>query len=140
MHLVEEGRHEPRTTRPEEYFEDGTLPFLQIKSLKHGFEALSNIGGGMPAISERTFKLAKELYERMSSLKHGNGQKLADIYCSANKFDDIKKQGGILTFNLLKSDASHFGFNAFRRVAEQEGVVVRVGCFCNVGACQTYLK
>ena len=30
MHLVDKPRHQPRTAFPEEYFEDGTLPFLQV--------------------------------------------------------------------------------------------------------------
>ena len=52
----------------------------------------------------------------------------------------LLRQGGILTFNLLKQDGSHYGFNAFRRVAEMEAVDARTGCFCNVGACQRYVQ
>ena len=122
----------------EESLEDGTPAFQQISALKHGFDALDRLGGGMDKISEHVFGLARAMHARMKELRHENGQQLVKIY-AATGYDDIKAQGGIVTFNLVRSDGSHFGYHAFRRLAELERVRVRTGCFCNVGACQVNL-
>ncbi len=92
----------------------------------------------MESISRRTLSLAAALHSKLSSLRHSNGNPLAETY-SRGDYSDPSSQGAIVTFNLLKPDGTHFGFNAFRRVAEEERVVIRTGCFCNVGACQGYL-
>ena len=40
-------------------FEDGTVDFLGISTMKFGFEAMNKLTGGMGAISMHTFNLAK---------------------------------------------------------------------------------
>jgi len=39
--------------------EDGTLPFLDILALRHGFATLTRLGVSMAAIQQHTFNLAK---------------------------------------------------------------------------------
>lgn len=39
--------------------EDGTIPFLEIVALEHGFQTLSRLGGPMSLIEEHTFTLAR---------------------------------------------------------------------------------
>ena len=39
--------------------EDGTIPFLEILALEHGFQTLSKLAGPMSGIADRTFTLAK---------------------------------------------------------------------------------
>jgi molybdenum cofactor sulfurtransferase len=111
-------------------------------ALKHSFKILEeNIPGGTESVSKHTFALARNLYLKLADLKHANGQPLVEVYSSQPvPYSDRSLQGGILTFNVLKSDGSHYGFNSFRRVAEEENVFTRVGCFCNVGACSNALK
>ena len=136
-YLLFENSHVPRR-KIEEFFEDGTLPYQQILALEHGFKVIKSFTGGMSGIAEHTFKLAQIFYQRLEALLHANGVPLAEIYC-AYGYNDISKQGGIVNFNLLRNDGSHFGFNAFKRIADLEKVIVRVGCFCNIGSCQKYL-
>ncbi len=113
--------------------------YLQILSLTHGFAQLQRVGG-MSTIAEHTFRLAKYLSVELRGLKHPNGQPLVLLH-SESDYSDSDSQGAIVTFNLLKPDGcSHYGFNAFARVAREERVNVRTGCFCNVGACQRYLE
>ena len=39
--------------------EDGTLPFLDILALRHGFATLSRLAGSMATVARHTFQLAK---------------------------------------------------------------------------------
>eukprot|EP00438_Fugacium_kawagutii_P018075 Skav224941 [mRNA] locus=scaffold1474:136965:137851:- [translate_table: standard] len=55
-----------------EKFEDGTVAFLGIASLKHGFTALELVGG-MAAVEKHTSCLASELHHQLVDLKHSNG-------------------------------------------------------------------
>ncbi|KAJ8036017.1 Molybdenum cofactor sulfurase [Holothuria leucospilota] len=122
---------------PHEWFEDGTLPFLDIIALRHGFDALDSLGGGMTAISQHTFTLAKYTFEALSQMQHSNGKPLAQCYCD-NEFKDIHQQGPIITFNLLRPSGEFIGYAEFQKVASLYNIQLRTGCFCNIGACQYY--
>lgn len=63
----------------------------------------------METISYHTYYLAKDLYEQLKDLKHANGAKAAILYMDTD-FTDIKTQGGIVTFNLLRQDGSYIGY------------------------------
>lgn len=49
------------------------------------------------------------LYQKLGTLKHYNGMPLVEFYCDTN-FEDIAIQGGILTFNLMKSTGEYIGY------------------------------
>lgn len=97
-------------------FEDGTVSFLSIMALKHGFNTMhSTISPGenektMELISEHTFKLAKTFYEKIKTMKHFNGSPIACIYADT-EYADIRKQGGIVNFNLLRSNGEYIGYS-----------------------------
>ena len=95
---VREPRHVGKPT--EAQFEDGTIPFLSVASLKFSFEAIGRLG--MHRISEQTFNLAKYFHDRIRNLKHSNGNFGAKIYSSTTSFDDVTVQGAIVNFNLLR--------------------------------------
>ena len=63
----------------------------------------------MDTISYHTYYLAKDLYNNLNELRHANGNKAAVTYMDSD-FNDIKTQGGIVTFNLLRADGSYIGF------------------------------
>ena len=105
--------------------------------MKHGFELIKKFSG-MREISKRTHHLAKYLYENLAALKYQNGSKVVEIYAS-NDYCDPNTQGGIVNFNILHKDGKIFGFTEFRKIAIHCNLVVRVGCFCNIGSCQKYL-
>jgi molybdenum cofactor sulfurtransferase len=48
-------------------------------------------------------------------------------------------QGGILNFEVLRSDGSVFSYKTFEREAAEAGFHVRTGAECNPGACYNYL-
>lgn len=119
-------------------FEDGTVNFLDILALNHGFRALERLGGGMRQISDRTFSLAQYAFTLLAGLRHHNGGLVCEIYCQ-DGFTDPQVQGSVVTFNLKKSSGEYVGFMAVEKVMEAFNIQLRTGCFCNTGACQKYL-
>ncbi|XP_075971645.1 molybdenum cofactor sulfurase isoform X2 [Anticarsia gemmatalis] len=127
-----------------ERFEDGTSSFLSIIALKQCFDTMHRLiprtvhDNVMDTISYHTFYLAKDLYYQLQELHHTNGNKAAILYMDSD-FSDIKKQGAIVTFNLLREDGSYVGYSEFQHMADLFNVNVRTGCFCNSGSCQRHL-
>ncbi|XP_033956830.1 molybdenum cofactor sulfurase isoform X2 [Pseudochaenichthys georgianus] len=119
-------------------FEDGTVSFLDIIAVNHGFEALDRITGGMHNIQQHTFGLARYTYMLLSSVCHGNGRPVAQIYAEG-QFESPSTQGAILNFNLKDSHGQIIGYSQVDRMASLYNIHVRTGCFCNTGACQSFL-
>ncbi|EAT36182.1 AAEL011727-PA [Aedes aegypti] len=133
-------KHDDLVTR----FEDGTQPFLSIISLLEGMNTIQRLipaANGyrpMERISKHVFSLAKYCYRKLGTLQHANGKK-AILFYSDTRYETRDRQGGIVTFNVLKDDGSHLGFSEFAKFAGQHQIYVRTGCFCNAGSCQKHL-
>lgn len=121
-----------------EKFEDGTVSYLNIIALRHGFEVIEKQAGGIISVSQHTFNLAQYFHHSLSSCYHGTGTCLADIYCDGD-YNDIQKQGAIVSFNLLRANGDYVGFSEVDKLAQLYNIHVRTGCFCNIGACQKFL-
>ncbi|KAM6922165.1 molybdenum cofactor sulfurase [Lycodopsis pacificus] len=119
-------------------FEDGTVSFLDVIAVNHGFEGLYRITGGMHNIQQHTYGLARYTYMLLSSLCHGNGRPVAQIY-TEGQFDSPSTQGAILNFNLKDCHGQIIGYSQVDRMASLYNIHVRTGCFCNTGACQSFL-
>uniref|UniRef100_A0A8C0ARF3 Molybdenum cofactor sulfurase n=1 Tax=Buteo japonicus TaxID=224669 RepID=A0A8C0ARF3_9AVES len=121
-----------------ERFEDGTVSFLDIIALKHGFEVLEKLTGGMEKIKQHTFTLAHYTYTVLSTLKYANGAPVVRIY-SDTDFSNPDVQGPIINFNVLDENGEVIGFSQVDKMASLYNIHVRTGCFCNTGACQMHL-
>ncbi|XP_022082734.1 molybdenum cofactor sulfurase-like isoform X2 [Acanthaster planci] len=121
-----------------DHYEDGTLPFLDIIALKHGFDTLERLAGNMCSISDHTFTLAKYVHHKMSSYRHANGQPVANLFCD-NDFENKEQQGPVVNFLLLRSTGEFIGYTQIEKLASLHGIHLRTGCFCNTGACQRHL-
>ncbi|KFP27990.1 Molybdenum cofactor sulfurase, partial [Colius striatus] len=119
-------------------FEDGTVSFLDIIALKHGFDALEKLTGGMEKIKQHTFALAHYTYTVLSTLKYANGAPVVRIY-SDTDFSNPDVQGPIINFNMLDENGEVIGFSQVDKMASLYNIHVRTGCFCNTGACQMHL-
>lgn len=64
----------------------------------------------MDTITYHTFYLGKELYSRLKELKHKNGRQAIKFYMDSD-FANIEKQGGVVTFNIVREDGSFVGYN-----------------------------
>lgn len=124
-----------------ERFEDGTLPFISIVELLQGFRTLERLipGGTMERISKHVHGLARYCAEEMMKLKHGNGAPLIELYNSVG-YEDRSRQGGVVAFNVRTDSGGYVGFGEVACVAALHRILLRTGCFCNVGACQRYLQ
>ncbi|KYM94649.1 Molybdenum cofactor sulfurase [Cyphomyrmex costatus] len=118
-------------------FEDGTVPFLSIVSLQYGFEILSKLT--MDRISKHVFSLAKTLHHSLLILHHCNGKPVVKLY-SDSDYEDRRSQGGIVTFNVMRSNGEHVGYMKVLNMAALFKIHLRTGCFCNPGACQRHLS
>ncbi|XP_020350562.1 molybdenum cofactor sulfurase isoform X2 [Oncorhynchus kisutch] len=119
-------------------FEDGTVSFLDIIALNHSFDSLHTLTGGMDKIQLHTFGLTRYTYMLLSSLCHGNGQPVAQIY-SDSEFENPSTQGAILNFNLMDCHGQMIGYSQVDKLASLFNIHLRTGCFCNTGACQLFL-
>ncbi|KFV65966.1 Molybdenum cofactor sulfurase, partial [Dryobates pubescens] len=121
-----------------ERFEDGTVSFLDIIALKHGFDTLEKLTGGMEKIKQHTFALAHYTYTVLSTLKYANGAPVVRIYSSTD-FSSPDTQGPIINFNVLDERGEVIGFSQVDKMASLYNIHLRTGCFCNTGACQMHL-
>ncbi|XP_062813041.1 molybdenum cofactor sulfurase isoform X1 [Anolis carolinensis] len=136
-YLAEEDFYSPRQSVAER-FEDGTISFLDIIALKHGFDALERLTGGMENIKQHTFALAHYTYTVLSTLKYANGAPVVHIY-SDTDFSSADTQGPIINFNVLDENGEIIGYSQVDKLAGLYNIHMRTGCFCNTGACQQHL-
>uniref|UniRef100_A0A8D0H6U7 Molybdenum cofactor sulfurase n=1 Tax=Sphenodon punctatus TaxID=8508 RepID=A0A8D0H6U7_SPHPU len=136
-YLGGEDFYSPRQSLAER-FEDGTVAFLDIIALKHGFDALEKLTGGMENIKHHTFALAHYTYTVLSTLKYANGAPVVCIY-SDTDFSSPDIQGPIINFNVLDKNGDIIGYSQVDKMASLFNIHIRTGCFCNTGACQQHL-
>ncbi|ALC48610.1 mal [Drosophila busckii] len=125
-----------------ERFENGTLPFLSIVELLQGFRTLERLVPGanpMERISRHVHGLAKYCAAQLQQLKHPNGAPLIQLYNHAG-YEQRAQQGGIVAFNVRTADGAYVGFGEVACVAALQRILLRTGCFCNIGACQRHLQ
>jgi molybdenum cofactor sulfurtransferase len=123
-------------------FEDGTIDFYGITALKHGFDYVNRVGG-MKVIQQYTCGLSHYLVNKMMELKHKTGILLCNIYGKHmvnSGINNFNIQGPVITFNLNWNNGEVIGFNLVAELAELNNIIIRTGCFCNVGACSDHLK
>lgn len=121
----------------EQVLEDGTISFLSIASLRHGFKIIDMLTTS--AIARHTASLATYVRKKMLEMKHNNKKNVCIIYGQqASKVADLKMSPTI-TFNLKREDGTWFGYREVEKLASLSGIHLRTGCFCNPGACAKYL-
>ncbi|XP_034851608.1 molybdenum cofactor sulfurase isoform X1 [Mirounga leonina] len=121
-----------------ERFEDGTISFLDVIALKHGFDALERLTGGMENIKQHTFTLAQYTYAALSALRYPSGAPVVRIY-SDSEFSSPEVQGPVINFNVLDPSGNIIGYSQVDKMASLYNIHLRTGCFCNTGACQRHL-
>lgn len=113
------------------------MPFLSIASLRYGFDTLSKLT--MDKISKHVFSLAKTLHHSLLTLHHRNGKPVVKLYTDSD-YEDRDTQGGVVTFNLIRSNGEYVGYMEVMNMAALFKIHLRTGCFCNPGACQRHLS
>jgi len=63
-------------------------------------------------------------------LKHSNGKHMVRVYGPVS----MKMRGGTITFNLYDPEEHLLDYRRIEELANDEGISLRTGCFCNPGA------
>ncbi|XP_017456477.1 molybdenum cofactor sulfurase isoform X3 [Rattus norvegicus] len=137
VYLAGEDFYIPRSSVAER-FEDGTISFLDVIALKHGFDVLERLTGGMVNIQQHTFALLHFTHSALSSLRYPNGAPVVRIYGDSG-FSSPDVQGPIINFNVLDDAGKIIGYSQVDKMASLYNIHLRTGCFCNLGACQRHL-
>jgi selenocysteine lyase/cysteine desulfurase len=109
-------------------YEDGTVNYLNIPAVKTGLQHLEKVG--ITTIGERVHCLTGWLLENLLSLEHSNGKPMVRIYGPT----DTKMRGGTLTLNFYGPDERLLDYRRIEELANEKGISLRTGCFCNPGA------
>lgn len=134
--------HAKKETSIHDRLEDGTLPFHSIFALDHAMNVHERLYGPNPMkfISHHTAQLGRQLFDGLSSLKHGNGTPLCRIYKDeAAIYGDPTMQGSTVAFNVQHADGTLVGFEDVEEAADERKIYVRSGSLCNPGGVATYL-
>jgi selenocysteine lyase/cysteine desulfurase len=109
-------------------FEDGTVNYLNLPAVEIGLRHIEKIG--IDLIHQRVLTLTGWLLEQLLSLRHSNGTPLITVYGAT----DTKMRGGTVTVNFYDPNGKLFDYRRIEKLANEEDISVRTGCFCNPGA------
>ncbi len=110
-----------------EAFEDGTLNYLSLPAVQIGLRHLTTIG--MEMIHTRVRCLTGWLLDELTKLRHHNGTPLVQVYGPL----ETRERGGTVTFNFFDPDGHFIDHRLVERRANEVGISLRTGCFCNPG-------
>jgi len=111
-----------------EAFEDGTPNYTSLPAIEIGLDFLDRLD--IEAVHRRVACLSAWLLERMTALRHDTGRALARIYGPGEAED----RGGTIAFNFFDSEGRVIDHQVVEARANEVGISLRTGCFCNPGA------
>jgi molybdenum cofactor sulfurtransferase len=123
--------HARKKTSIHDRFEDGTLPFHNIIALGVALGTHERLYGSMANVSVHTGWLAKEAFDRLSTLRHFNGTEVCQIYRS--EYGNPQLQGPIIAFNLQNSRGDWIPKTGVEKLAATRDIQLRSGSVCNPG-------
>lgn len=110
--------------------EDGTPPFHSIIALGEAIDVHKRLYGSLSRISQHTSYLLARLYRGLAELRHPNGRPVCRIY-NENRgpaaFEDPRRQGSVIAFNVLKADGQHIPYAEVEKSANIAGIYIRSG-------------
>lgn len=109
-------------------FEDGTINYLTIPAVEIGLKYIAEIG--IETIHTRVICLTGWLLENLQELRHSNGMAMIRIYGPLT----TEVRGGTVAINFVGPDGHTIDFREIEELANQAGISIRTGCFCNPGA------
>ena len=131
---LKEQWHSKKTGSLHEQLEDGTLPTHSIIALKSAMPVHQDLFGTLERVSRHTATLAKQLYESLASLRHGNQESVCHIYKeSTSTYGDTVSQGPVVAFNMRDSRGAWVSNAEVEKLAYVKNINIRTGGLCNPG-------
>jgi molybdenum cofactor sulfurtransferase len=109
-------------------FEDGTVNFLSVPAVDLGLAFIESVG--IDNIHRHVRDLTAPLVETLLRLRHDNGRRVVALYGPAT----VERRGGTVAFNFVDRDGREVDPGLVERLAGEQGISLRTGCFCNPGA------
>lgn len=126
--------HAKKSEALHERLEDGTLPIHSIMALDTAITVHRELFGTLEQVSKHTAHLAMRLYEGLSSLRHGNGSAVCQVYKDATStYGDSRSQGPIVAFNLRNHLGAWVSNAEVEKLAAVKSFQLRTGGLCNPG-------
>jgi molybdenum cofactor sulfurtransferase len=131
---LKEQWHAKKSDTLHEKLEDGTLPIHNIMALDAAMTVHRELYESLQQVSRHTTFLAKQMYEGLSSLQHGNAQKVCHVYKdSASTYGDSLTQGPVIAFNLQNECGGWVSNAEIEKLAAIRNFQLRTGGLCNPG-------
>lgn len=125
---------ESRSTSHTE-LEHGTLPFLEIISLKHAMDAHASLYTSQAAVSAHAQAVRAFASAQLLSLRHANGQPVVTQHTSPSCTSlHLERPGPVIGFSLLNAQGDYIGHTQLEKLAVLQGFQIRTGGMCNTGA------
>ncbi|KAI9794860.1 MAG: hypothetical protein M1816_002988 [Peltula sp. TS41687] len=136
-----ESWHAKKIRSLHDQLEDGTLPIHSIIALDSALDTHERLYGSMQNISKHTSYLAAALYKGLSSLRHGNGERLCEIYKdSSSEYGLSGTQGPVLAFNIRNGKGGWVSNVEVEKLATIKNIHIRTGGLCNPGGIAHFLR
>ncbi len=108
-------------------FEDGTVNYLSLPAVEIGLRYIDSIG--VELIHERVRCLTGWVLDTLLALRHSNAQPVVRVYGPIS----TERRGGTIALNFCDPAGEVLDCYALQEEANQCGLSVRSGCFCNPG-------
>ncbi len=115
-------------------FEEGTVNYLSLPAVSAGLKFMQEVN--IDILHQRVMALTDHLLTSMHSLRHSNGQTAIELYGPKT----TQNRGSTIAFNVLSPDGHYIHYDAIEKLANQQGIAIRSGCFCNPGAGESSLN
>lgn len=114
-----------------ENFEDGTVSYMTIPAVKIGLDFMNRTLGGMAVIQQRVMAFTCFTIEQLLHLKHpSSGHHVVRVFGPRNTYN----RGGTVTFDVYDVDNVFVSDLIVEKLAMEQNISIRAGCFCNPGA------
>lgn len=131
---LKEQWHAKKSENLHERLEDGTLPIHSIMALDAAMAVHQELFQSLERVSLQTAYLSKRLYEGLSSLRHGNGVPVCQVYKDpASTYGETATQGPIVAFNLRSHLGAWVSNAEVEKLAAVKNIQLRTGGLCNPG-------
>lgn len=131
---LKEQWHIKKDSSLHQQLEDGSLPIHSIIALGNALSAHGRIYGSIQQVSSYTSALAKELYDRLSSLRHSSGREACEIYKDRSSvYGDSRTQGPVIAFSLKNGAGDWISISEVEKLAFIKNIQFRSGGLCNPG-------